>query len=159
MLEQQHFGEEILLLRDRLQLARGFIADFQQLGARHGVLVLLEPLQNEFLILLLERAGSSADRRHAGFGRLLEGQGGQHGSTCTVTSSSSRSFFSRSSTASAIACASATFEVGSTAIVTSAYRTPALPCPPRERMPYARLTPATACADCLMVGAGMARSS
>src|SRR2546427_192159 len=120
MLEQQHFGEEILILRARLQLAHGLVADFQQLRARHRVLVFLEPLQNEFLIFLLERPRCTTHRCHAGLARLLEREGRQHGSTCTVTASSSRSFFSRASTASAIAWASATFAAGSTASVTSA---------------------------------------
>src|SRR5205809_5995267 len=121
MLEQQHFREQILILSARLQLPHRFIADLQQLRARDGVLVLLEPLQDELLILLLERARQPADWGHAGgFAGALKGQGGQHGSTCTVTSSSSRSFFSRSSTASAMACASLTLAAGSTAIVTSA---------------------------------------
>src|SRR5437879_8819227 len=94
MLEQQHFGEEILILRARLQLAHGLVADFQQLRARHRVLVFLEPLQNEFLIFLLERPRCTTHRCHAGLARLLEREGRQHGSTCTVTASSSRSFFS-----------------------------------------------------------------
>ena len=121
VLEQQHLGEQVLILRGCVQLAHGLIADLQQLGARHGVLVLLESLQDELLIFLLERAGRPAHRRHARLlAGALEGKGSQHGSTCTVTSSSSSSFLSFSSTASAMACAAATFAFGSTAMVTSA---------------------------------------
>src|SRR3989454_174636 len=134
MLEQQHFRKQILVLGTRLQLAHCLVADLQKLGARYRILVLLQPLQDELLILLFQRSRSAADGGHPRLTRVQR-HGGQHGSTCTVTSSSSRSFFRRSSTASAIACASATFAAESTAIVTSAYRTPALPCPPRERMP------------------------
>src|SRR5439155_3539028 len=112
-----------------------YVPNPHHLPPRHVVLELLEPLQNELLILLLEGPRQPTHGRHPRLARALEGKGGQHGSTCTVTSLSSRSFLSRSSTASAIAWASATFAPGSTAIVTSAYRTPALPCPPRERMP------------------------
>jgi len=54
MLEQQHFGEQILILRARLQLPHRFVADPEQLRTRHVVFVLLEPLQDELLILLLE---------------------------------------------------------------------------------------------------------
>src|SRR5712671_3606007 len=120
MLEQQHLGEQVLILGARLQLPHRFVADLQQLRPRHRVFVFLEALQDELLILLLERSGQPPDRRDSGaLAGALKGQG-QHGSTCTVTSFSCRSFLSRSSTASAIACASATFAAGSTAIVTSA---------------------------------------
>ena len=119
VLEQQHFGEQILVLRARLELAHRLVTDFEQLGAGYCVLVLLEPLQNELLVLLFERAWGAANGGHPRLGRVKR-HGGQHGSTCTVTSSSSRSFFSRASTASAIACASETFAAESTAIVTSA---------------------------------------
>ena len=133
MLEQQHFRKQVLVLSARLQLAHRLVADLQELRPRDRVLVLLQPLENELLVLLLERSRRATHGRHPRAAGALEGQGGQHGSTCTVTSSSSKSFFSRCSTASAIACASATLADESTAIVTSAYRTPAFP--PRERMP------------------------
>src|SRR5712691_2629143 len=124
VLEQEDFGQQILVLRAGLQLAHGLVADFEQFRSRDRVLVFLEPLQEELLILLLQRAWRPARGRNAppgaGLVRALEGKRGQHGSTCTVTSWSARSFFSRSSTASAMACASATFAAGSTAIVTSA---------------------------------------
>src|ERR1700752_140932 len=108
MLEQQHLGEQILILGARLQLAHCFIADPKELFAWHGVLVFWEPVQDELLILLLERARLAPQRRNAGVGRPAEGQGSQHGSTCTVTSSSSSSFLSFFSTAYAIAWAAAT---------------------------------------------------
>src|SRR5687768_4691419 len=134
MLEQQHLGQQVLILRARLQLAHRFVADPQQLFPRDRVLVFLEPLEDELLVLLLQRAGQAPGRSNAGAAGALEGERGQHGSTCTVTSSSSRSFFRRSSTASAIACAAATLALGSTAIVTSAKRTePAFA--PRDRIP------------------------
>src|SRR5437588_5034654 len=124
MLEQEDFGQQVLVLRAGLQFAHRLVADLEQLRSRNRVLVFLEPLQDELLILLLQRARRPAHRRDpppgAGLVGALEGQRCQHGSTCTVTSCSSRSFFNRSSTASAIACASATFAAGSTAIVTSA---------------------------------------
>src|SRR5207253_7805121 len=106
-----------------LQLAHSLVPDLQQLLAREGVLVLLDALQDEFLVLLLEGAGRAAGRRWGGGGgggRAAGGEGGQHGSTCTVTSASCRSRLRRSSTASAMACASWTFAFRSTAIVTSA---------------------------------------
>src|SRR6267143_1749174 len=89
---------------------------------RDDAVHVLEQLQEELLILLLQRARRPAHGRNArtGLVRALEGKRGQHGSTWNVTTWSARSFFSRSSTASAMACASATFAAGSTEIVTSA---------------------------------------
>src|SRR5947208_1185490 len=143
VLEQQHFGEQVLVLGVRLQLAHGLVADAQQFLTGYGVLVLLDALEQKLLILLLGR-GERAPQR------------GQHGSTCTVTSSSCRSRLSRSSTSSAMACAAATFASLSTAMVTSAYRAAA---PSRERMPYAPLTPSTASAARWMSPAKIARWS
>src|SRR5205814_526569 len=108
----------------------------------------IDMLQQEHLSeqVLVLRAGLQLTHRFvADLQQLRPRYGGQHGWTCTVTSSSSRSFLSRSSTLSAIAWASATLAAESTAMVTSAYRTPAFP--PRDRMPYASFTPSTACAD------------
>src|SRR3989441_12878989 len=107
VLEQQHFGEQVLVLGVRLQLAHGLVADAQQFLTGYGVLVLLDALEQKLLVLLLGRGGRAPQR-------------GQHGSTCTVTSSSCRSRLSRSSTSSAMACAAATFASLSTAMVTSA---------------------------------------
>src|SRR5438045_5222920 len=107
MLEQEDFGQQVLVLRAGLQLAHRLVADLEQLRSRNRVLVFLEPLQDELLILLLQRARRPAHRRDASLAGALEGQRCQHGSTCTVTSWSSRSFFNRSSPASAAAGASA----------------------------------------------------
>src|SRR5690242_2279558 len=138
VLEQQDLGEEVLTGGALFELPHGLVADFHQLLAREGVLVLLDALQQELLVLLLERA-----RRPPGdSGARLAGET-QHGSTCTVTSWNCRSRLSRSSTSSAIACADSTLALRSTAMVTSAYRRSD---GPRERMPYAPLTPGTACA-------------
>ena len=62
VLEQQHLGEQVLVLGVRLQLAHRFVADTQQLLPRHGVLVLLDAVEQELLVLLLERAGRAAQR-------------------------------------------------------------------------------------------------
>src|SRR5260370_14343164 len=90
MLEKEDFGQQVLVLRAGLQLAHCLVADFEQLRARDRVLVFLEPLQEELLILLLQRAWRPAHRWNAppgaGLVRALEGKRGQHGSTCTVTS-------------------------------------------------------------------------
>src|SRR5882762_4256045 len=95
MLEQEHLGEEILILRARLQLAHGFVADLEQLSPRDRVLVLLDPLQDELLVLLFQRArGTRRARRRVALGRGRA----QHGSTCTVTALSSSSRLRRSST-------------------------------------------------------------
>src|SRR5436305_1083068 len=104
VLEQQHLGEQVLAGRALLQLAHGFVSDLEQLRARQPVLVLLDALQQELLVLLLERAGRPARDARA----VFVVQGAQHGSTCTVTSWSWRSFLRRSSTWSAIAWAAAT---------------------------------------------------
>jgi len=115
VLEQQDLGEEVLTGGALFELPHGLVADFHQLLAREGVLVLLDALQQELLVLLLERA-----RRPPGdSGARLAGET-QHGSTCTVTSWNCRSRLSRSSTSSAIACADSTLALRSTAIVTSA---------------------------------------
>src|SRR6266702_139400 len=116
VLEQQHFGEEVLSCRVLLQRAHRLGPDLDQLLARQPVLVLLDALQQELLVLLLQRAGRPARDARA----VFVVQCAQHGSTCTVTSWSWRSFLRRSSTWSAIACAAATSALGSTAIVTSA---------------------------------------
>src|SRR5204863_148038 len=52
--EQQHLGEQVLSCRARLQLAHRLVADLEQLLAAQGVLVLLDPLQQELVVLLLE---------------------------------------------------------------------------------------------------------
>src|SRR6266567_4177234 len=96
MLEQQHFGEEVLLRGALLELAYRLVADLQQVFSCERVLVFLDALQQELLVLLLERAR----RRPRGPGALLPREA-QHGSTCTVTSCSRRSRLSRSSTWSA----------------------------------------------------------
>src|SRR6266511_4120509 len=117
VLEQQHLGEQVLPPPRcvRLELAHRLVADLEQLLARQGVLVTLDSLQQELLVLLLERARRPAHRA----GGLAPGEA-QHGSMCTVTSCSRRSRFRRSSTASAIAWADSTSAWRSTAIVTSA---------------------------------------
>ena len=56
MLEQEDFGQQVLVLRAGLQLAHRLVADFEQFRSRDRVLVFLEPLQEELLILLLQRA-------------------------------------------------------------------------------------------------------
>src|SRR5207249_2845206 len=103
VLEQQHLGEEVLPSGVLLELAHRLVADLQQLLAGERVLVLLDPLQQELLVLLLERARWPA----RGPGARLPREA-QHGSTCTVTSCSRRSRLSRSSTWSAMACADCT---------------------------------------------------
>src|SRR6266550_84600 len=115
VLEQQHLGEEVLPRGALLELAHRLVADLQQRFAGEPVLVLLDALQQELLVLLLERAR----RPPRGTGALLPREA-QHGSTCTVTSWSCRSRLSRSSTWSAIACADSTSAWRSTAMVTSA---------------------------------------
>src|SRR2546429_7286204 len=126
MLEQQHLGEQILPRRAPFQLAHGLVPDLEQLFAGEGVLVLLDALQQELVVLLLERARRPARRT----GLVLAGQA-QHGSTCTVTSCSRRSRLRRSSTWSAIAWADSTSAWRSTHTVTSAYRKSE---GPRDRM-------------------------
>src|SRR5438874_5889576 len=81
VLEQQHLGEEVLPRGVLLELAHRLVADLQQLLAGERVLVLLDPLQQELLVLLLERARWPA----RGPGARLPREA-QHGSTCTVTS-------------------------------------------------------------------------
>src|SRR5260370_9355263 len=100
MLEQQHLGEQVLRGRGLLQLAHRFVADLEQRVARQRVLVLLDALQQEFVILLLERARRPPRRPG---GRLP--RQAQHGSTCTVTSWSCRPRFIPASTGSALAWA------------------------------------------------------
>jgi hypothetical protein len=56
VLEQQHFGEEVLPRGALLELAYRLVADLQQFLSRERVLVFLDALQQELLILLLERA-------------------------------------------------------------------------------------------------------
>src|SRR5207253_2158813 len=115
VLDQQHLGEEVLPRGVLLELAHRLVADLQQLLAGERVLVLLDPLQQELLVLLLERARWPA----RGPGARLPREA-QHGSTCTVTSCSRRSRLSRSSTWSAMACADSTSAWRSTHTVTSA---------------------------------------
>src|SRR2546426_6304324 len=103
VLEQQHLGEEVLPCGALLELAYRLVADLQQVRSCERVLVLLDALQQELLVLLLERAR----RPPRGPGALLPREA-QHGSTCTVTSCSRRSRLSRSSTWSAMACADST---------------------------------------------------
>src|SRR6266550_6304772 len=103
VLEQQDFGEEVLLRGALLELAYRLVADLQQVCSRERVLVFLDALQQELLIFLFERAR----RPPRGPGALLPREA-QHGSTCTVTSCSRRSRLSRSSTWSAMACADST---------------------------------------------------
>src|SRR5207245_3073214 len=102
------------------------VADLQQVFSRERVLAFLDALQQELLVLLLERAR----RPPRGPGALLPREA-QHGSTCTVTSCSRRSRLSRSSTWSAMACADSTSAWRSTHTVTSAYRRSE---GPRDRM-------------------------
>jgi len=108
-------GEQVLILGARLQVAHGLVADFQEIRARHRVLVLLEPLENELLIRLLE--GSAACGARASFPWQRARSRG-HGRSAWLDVHGHfferESFFIRSSTASAIACASATFAAGST---------------------------------------------
>src|SRR5207248_10315015 len=115
VLEQQHLGEEVLPRGARLELAYRLVADLQQLLAGERVLVLLDALQQELLVLLLERARRPARGPGARLPRKA-----QHGSTCTVTSCSRRSRLSRSSTWSAMACADSTSAWRSPHTVTSA---------------------------------------
>src|SRR2546425_1147779 len=56
VLEQQHFGEEVLPCGALLELAYRLVADLQQVRSCECVLVLLDALQQELLVLLLERA-------------------------------------------------------------------------------------------------------
>src|SRR5439155_1577472 len=86
-----------------LELPDGFVADLHELLARERILVLLDALEQEFLILLLERPRRPPCDAGAG----VPGEA-QHGSTCTVTSWSRRSRLRRSSTSSAIAWADST---------------------------------------------------
>ena len=115
VLEQQDFGEEVLPGGALLELPDGFVADLHELLARERILVLLDALEQEFLILLLERPRRPPCDAGAG----VPGEA-QHGSTCTVTSWSRRSRLRRSSTSSAIAWADSTSAWRSTAMVTSA---------------------------------------
>src|SRR5438477_429669 len=152
MLQQQHLGEQGLPRRRALfQLPHRLVPDLEQLLAGQSVLVLLDALQQELVVLLLERARRPARRT----GLVLARQA-QHGSTCTVTSCSRRSRLRRSSTWSAIAWADSTSAWRSTHTVTSAYRRSE---GPRDRMLKALFTPGTACAASWMSRVGMARSS
>src|SRR5438477_590001 len=118
MLQQQHLGEQVLPRRRALfQLPHRLVPDLEQLLAGQSVLVLLDALQQELVVLLLER-----DRRPARRTGLVLARQAQHGSTCTVTSCSRRSRLRRSSTWSAIAWADSTSAWRSTHTVTSAYR-------------------------------------
>src|SRR3990172_2900269 len=118
VLEQQHFGEQILVTAAVLQLAHRLVADREQILARQPVFVLIDALENELLVFLAQwwpGPGRAMRRGGAPVGERV-----YHGSTCTVTSARFKSCLSRASTWSAIACAAATLAEPSTAIVTSA---------------------------------------
>src|SRR5438552_18412725 len=105
MLQQQHLGEQVLPRRRALfQLPHRLVPDLEQLLAGQSVLVLLDALQQELVVLLLERAWRPARRT----GLVLARQA-QLGTTCTVTSSSRRSRFRRFSNWSEIGRADSSY--------------------------------------------------
>ncbi len=63
VLEEEHLGEQVLILGTRLQLAHRLVTDLEQVRTRDRVLVFLDALQNELLVLLLERAGGTGGPR------------------------------------------------------------------------------------------------